>query len=55
MIRLTVINLLILSLLGCSRHVVVDPEKVPSLKSTQWTIIHEPAPEELDYRGRGIE
>lgn len=48
MIRLIVTSLFILLLLGCNRHVVVDPESVPRHKSSQWMITHEPVPEELE-------
>ena len=33
---------LAVSVSGCSRHFVVEPEQVDSLKSTEWTIKSEP-------------
>jgi hypothetical protein len=28
---------------GCARHVVIDPELVPSHNDRDWTVHHEPA------------
>jgi len=42
--KLTAIALLIvIGLAGCSRHVVVPPEQVSGLKSSDWTVRSEPA------------
>ena len=54
MIRLIVTTLFILFLLSCSRHVVVDPKNVPSLKSTEWTIKGTPVPAGLDKKDTGL-
>ncbi len=38
-----VLILLVMWLVGCARHVVVKPEEVPALNSTDWTVTSEPA------------
>ncbi len=46
MTKMFFLIIMILIILGCRRHVVVDPDQVESLKSTEWTIKSEPKPRE---------
>ena len=44
MTRLTLLLLLAVGLVGCSaRNVVVEPDQVPKLNDSKWTITSEPA------------
>ena len=45
MIRLIVSLLVAVGLVGCStRNVVLQPDQVPGLNDSKWTITSEPAP-----------